>query len=247
MAHFILVHGMFHGGWCWDRLKARLEADGHSVEAPDLAGCGRDETPAREVTLGRWAADIAALVAAAPAPVVLVGHSRGGLVISAAAERASDRIAALVYLTALMLPDGAGARDLPTIMAEEGFVSDTKPPRARLNEAGDAMLPFENAEILFYAACSAEDRAWAASRIGPEPAAPLGASLSLRNARWGRVPRVYVETLRDGTLPIGAQRAMVARVGADEVHSLNADHMPNLTHVGELAAILEDVSRRHVI
>jgi pimeloyl-ACP methyl ester carboxylesterase len=239
MAHFILVHGMFHGGWCWDRLKSRLEADGHTVDAPDLAGCGVDTTPPGEVGLRNWADAIAGLAERASTPAVLVGHSRGGLVISQAAEQVSDRIGALVYVTALMLPDGASAQALPQIMQEEGMVANLAGVAPRMNAQGTALHAPEGADALFYGVCSAEDRAWATPQLGPEPLAPLGTPLAISAAKWGRLPRIYVETTKDQTLPIEAQRAMIARTGATEVHTLEADHMPILTHVPELATILE--------
>jgi pimeloyl-ACP methyl ester carboxylesterase len=245
MAHFILVHGMFHGGWCWDRLKRRLEADGHNVYAPDLAGCGADRTPPETVTLQHWAESIAELVRSAPSPAIVVGHSRGGLVISQAAELASDRIAALVYLTAILLPDGAAPMSLPQIMQEQGFVDDRPFVAPRVNAERTAMLPPEGAEELFYGPCSAEDRAWGAPQIGHEPIAPLMTPLAISEERWGSIPRVYIETTDDRVLPIAAQRAMVARSGATEVHSLAADHMPILTHVEELAAMLDDIAHRY--
>ena len=245
MVDFVLVHGMFMGGWCWDRLKARLEANGHTVSAPDLAGCGKDATSPGEVTLERWATDVAALASAAAGPVILVGHSRGGLVISAAAERAPERVATLVYLTALMLPDGATPLALPQIMAEEGFASDAPMLAPRFNADWTAMLPPENAGELGFGRCSPEDRAWAEPQVGHEPMAPLRTPLSLTPERWGRVPRVYVETTQDRTLAIGAQRAMVARTKADEVVTMEADHMVILTHVKALADVLDGIAKRY--
>jgi pimeloyl-ACP methyl ester carboxylesterase len=244
MATFLLVHGMFHGGWCWDRLKRRLEQGGHEVVAPDLAGCGSDATPAPEVTLDGWARDVGALAVAAADPVILVGHSRGGLVASEVAERHPEAVAQLVYLTALMLPAGSSAMHLPQIMQEEGFSTDVANPVPRMSADGSAMLPPENAVDLFYGSCSEEDRAWATPQIGQEPLAPLITPIAVTAERWGRIPRVYIETTEDGTLSIAAQRAMVARSGVDEVFSIASDHMPILTHVEELADILEKLAAR---
>ena len=79
------------------------------------------------------------------------------------------------------------------------------------------MLPPENAEEIFYGTCSAEDRAWAFPQVGAEPLQPVGTPLSLSEARYGRVPRVFIETTLDRTLPIAAQRAMIAHSPPAEV------------------------------
>ncbi len=245
MAHYVLVHGMFHGGWCWSPLKAHLEHAGHTVTAPDLAGCGSDRTPAGTVTLERWANDIAAIVARAQKPVILVGHSCGGIAISQATELCSNRIAALVYLTAVMVPSGSAATSIPQITAEEGF--EVKPPPFAMNLTDDqlAFLPPRNAGDLFYAECTSEVRAWALPQLSPDPSIPLGTPLALSASKWGSIPRIYIVTSRDRVLDVGAQRAMIARTGADDTIVIETDHMPILSHVPRLAGILEGIDSRH--
>jgi pimeloyl-ACP methyl ester carboxylesterase len=93
MARFVLVHGAWHGGWCWERIVPLLGAAGHEVLAPDLPGLGADRTPFAADVLAQWADFVAGLVRGAAEPAVLVGHSRGGLVISEAAERALTKSA----------------------------------------------------------------------------------------------------------------------------------------------------------
>ena len=167
------------------------------------------------------------------------------MVISAAAERAPETAAALVYLTALMLPDGASAIDLPRIIAEEGFAGRRPTIMPRFTPDGAAVLPPEDVGELGFGRCSPQDRAWAEPQVGQEPFAPLRTPLSLTAERWGAVPRVYVETTEDQTLSIEAQRAMVARTKPQEVVTMDADHMVILTHVEALAGILEDVADRY--
>ena len=106
MSTYVLVHGAWHGAWCWYKVASRLRRAGHTVIAPDLAGLGKDKTPIAEVSLERWTEDICEIVDAASEPVILVGHSRGGIVISQVAERRPDKLAVLVYLAAFLLRDG---------------------------------------------------------------------------------------------------------------------------------------------
>ena len=91
MAGFVLIHGAFHGGWCFDAVSEILRGKGHVVVAPDLPGMGGDEAALRAATLSGWAAFTleqcrAVRAQIGDAPLVLAGHSRGGPVISAAAE-----------------------------------------------------------------------------------------------------------------------------------------------------------------
>jgi pimeloyl-ACP methyl ester carboxylesterase len=244
MAKFVLVHSMFHGGWSFDKIKPLLEAKGHSVSAPDLAGCGDDKTPAAEVTLDGWAKSIAA-IAEASGKVILVGHSRGGVVVSQAAEYAPAHVAASVYVTALMLPNGRSAMNVPEIAAEQGFPAPTDFVAPRMTEDFTAMLPPENAEEVFYAGCSPEIRAWAVPRMGAEPLGPLMTPVALTDERYGTVPKIYIETTEDHTLPIQTQRALIAAVKPDEVITLHTDHMPVMSDAAELADILDHIAKRY--
>jgi pimeloyl-ACP methyl ester carboxylesterase len=101
MGTFILVHGSWHGAWCWERVVPRLQTAGHTVIAVDLPGYGEDHTPVADITLQAYADKVLAAVDAADEPVVLVGWSMGGIVISTVAEQRHERIAHLVYLAAL--------------------------------------------------------------------------------------------------------------------------------------------------
>ena len=107
-ATFILVHGGFHAGWCWDRVVPLLGAAGHSVLAPDLPGMGANATPHDSVTLASTADAVVDLVRSRRQPVILVGHSMGGAVIGEVAERVPENLLGLVFVTAvLMLKVGA--------------------------------------------------------------------------------------------------------------------------------------------
>ena len=113
MATFILVHGAWHGGWCFDQVAALLRKEGHDVFAPDLPGMGGSEAELAAVTLQGWADFVAKLCRDAPSrPVVLAGHSRGGIVISQAAETAMPMRTPIPTATATPIPT-----PIPTAMA----------------------------------------------------------------------------------------------------------------------------------
>ena len=114
MAGFVLIHGAWHGGWCFDPVAEILSAKGHKVVAPDLPGMGGDTETLRAVTLKGWAdftADICRTLKREldGEPLVLAGHSRGGLVVSAAAERDPEAVDALALALEAGLLDAAPA------------------------------------------------------------------------------------------------------------------------------------------
>ena len=111
---FVLVHGAWHGGWCWTRVTPLLEAAGHRAFAVTLTGLGdRAHLSAPSVDLETHITDVVSMLDMDDLnDVVLVGHSYGGMVVSGAAERAWKRIRRLVYLDALVPKHGQSAFDL---------------------------------------------------------------------------------------------------------------------------------------
>src|SRR5882757_1479664 len=109
MTSFVLQHGAGHGAWCWYKIKARLEQLGHKVHVPDMPGHGIDQTSREEVTLDKIVERLGEAIASACEPVVLVGHSYGGAAITQAGENFPDMISKLVYLSAVLLPNGMSA------------------------------------------------------------------------------------------------------------------------------------------
>lgn len=108
---FILIHGAWQGSWAFDTIVPRLQAAGHEAVAADLPGEGHDNTPPEQVNLALYAEKVAKLVDAAKGPVIMVGHSMGGVTASQVCEMRPERIALAIYLCAFMLPDGFAVLD----------------------------------------------------------------------------------------------------------------------------------------
>jgi pimeloyl-ACP methyl ester carboxylesterase len=231
MATFILIHGAWHGGWCWERLAPLLTAAGHTVLSPDLPGMGSDTHALGDDPLGEWADFVADLASGAEAPVILVGHSRGGLVISEAAERVPHSIDRLVYLTAFLLEPGQSLSDVASRYPEVGPGPAIRPAHdpSRLAVDGELAIP------IFYGRCSYEDARGAVSRLTPEPLAALTMPLRITAERFGRVPRAYIEASDDRAINLEMQREMQTALRCEPVITLDADHSPFYSAAPELA------------
>jgi pimeloyl-ACP methyl ester carboxylesterase len=235
MATFVLVHGAMHGAWCWHKVAARLLAQGHAVVAPDLLGHGIDPTPRLAVTMDAMVDDLCQRLDAVAEPVVLVGHSLGGAVISNLAERRPEKVAKLVYVTAFLLASGESTA---TALAADAFS-----PHVRVSTDG-VWIDVEPSGLkaLFYAGCSDDDVALARALLVPEQVAVSAAPVSVSAHRWGRIPRFYVECTRDAALPIAVQRRMQAAWPCVAVYAVDTDHSPFLSTPDRLAAILQTVA-----
>lgn len=238
MAGFVLVHGAWHGAWCWRDVAPELERRGHTVEALDLPGHGDAPGDPGAVTLDEYVAAVCAAVERAPRPTVLVGHSFGGVSITAAAEELPERIDLLVYLCAFLPTDGQSVVDLAATDFEDSLAAANQVVDA---EAGVAWIePAARRETL-YGACAEADAEWAAARLVPEGLAPQAQPVRVTPERGGRVRRMYVETLRDRAIPPRKQRAMVAAAPA-RVRSIDGDHSPFLSAPDQVIARLEEAA-----
>lgn len=178
----VLVHGAFRGGWCWREVRRILQADGYEVFTPDLTGAGtKAHLNNTEITLQTWLMDVVKLLEYEDLhDVLLVGHSMGGVVITAASEHAAPRIARLVYLDAPAPEHGETAADMlpadfPKHLANvprTGLIAPRPVP------ASDDLTP--------------EKAAWVNKRLTPVAAAPTFEPLILQNPQALALPRSYL-------------------------------------------------------
>ncbi|MCL4722173.1 MAG: alpha/beta fold hydrolase [Gammaproteobacteria bacterium] len=240
MATVVLVHGAWHGSWCWERVRPLLQAAGHRVLAPDLPGHGGHPADVAAQTIPAYIRTVNALVGDTPGePVVLVGHSLAGIVISGVAEALPDRIQKLVYVTAFLPRDG------DSLVRIAGADPDNP-----LNEATErtpdrkaVTVRPERVRELFYADCSAGDVAFASARLVPESLAAHFGTVETTPARFGRVPRAYIHCRRDRALPLFLQQLMVDRVPCDPVLWLDTGHSPFFAAPELLARHLDSLAR----
>jgi pimeloyl-ACP methyl ester carboxylesterase len=240
MARFVLVHGAFGGAWSWEPVVGPLEAAGHTVETLDLPGGGDDTTPLEEITLDACAARVCAVLTSRPEPAVLVGYSMGGAVVTQAAANCPDRVASLVFVTAFMPANGQSLLDLTQLpegagdMIQANIVVEGEPPLAS--------LPDDAALAAIYNVCSPDVAADAVARRRPQAVALFAAPVSIDEEALAAIPRSYVLTRQDNSIPPALQRRMISEHPCERVIELDADHCPQLSATEELVAALDELA-----
>jgi pimeloyl-ACP methyl ester carboxylesterase len=242
---FVLIHGAWHGAWCWERVAPLLESNGHTVIRPDLPGRGGDATPAAETTMRSYTDSLERILGKLREPAVLVGHSFGGAVVSQATELQPDAVKLAVYVCAFLLRDGQS-------VWRHGFPSPRAPVRGVLvpanlivdEAAGTLDLRREVVGEGLYHDCPAEDRRLALARWAPEPLAPLRTTLALTEQRFGRVARCYVFCTADRVIPVESQKRMCRLTPCSSVFTLASGHSPFFSMPEELARVLDSLGAR---
>lgn len=220
MAIFIFVHGGLHGGSCWSKVVHEIESIGHLALAPDLPGVGANPMPPEDVSLEVLGSFIAGLARKQTEKVVLVGHSLGGITISDAAERAPEAVAGLIFVSALLLPDGSSASSLLNL--------EKLNPGTSLSNDGALLIVNdpEYARTRYYSGCDEDDIHDAMSKLLPQPTRPIRDRLALSAERFGQIPRAYIECLYDNAVPLHIQRSFQVALPCDPVFSMETGHSP---------------------
>ncbi len=216
----LLVHGAFHGAWCWDRLRPELERLGISYETVDLPFTSTED----DIVAVRSVID------SSDERVVVLGHSFGGAVISAAAAeggRPYGSTTSLIFLTAFMTApeqavDFSGAPGMADIHLDE-VTASIDPSAAR---------------SVFYHRCSAEDADWATAQLRTMPTSVLTAPPPPLPA-WQVLPSTYIVCTDDRILSLSAQEQMAEN--ADSTIRIDSDHSPFLSFPGMLGEVLSEI------
>lgn len=237
MKTFILIHGSWHGSWNWHRVVPILEQWGHRAIPLDLPGMGRDKTPIQEVTLEKSVQTVCDCMDSIEGKVILVGHSKNGIVISQAAEYRPEKIEKLVYLAAYLIPNGKTQREY-SMMDTEGVLKPYVHLHADLNATTlDPAIYFEG----LYADCDPYIEQLARVLLSAELISTGITPLQLSAERYGLVPRVYIECTLDKAVTPFIQQKMYREMPCEKVYQMESSHSPFFSQPAELAELLAGV------
>jgi len=230
---YVLLHGAWHGGWCWRDVADGLRRDGHRVFTPTQTGLGeRAHLLGGDVTLDTFVADLLGVFAAEEIEdAVLVGHSFGGSAISGVADRAPGRVRHLVYLDSLML-DG-GQSPFGNLPAE--VVAARR--RQVIEQGGGVAIPAPPVTA-FGIPENHPGAAWVARRLTPHPAGTYESPLRLANPVGNGRPRTYLACVDPAYAPLEASRRFVRERGGFDWREIRTGHDAMVTAAPELVRLL---------
>ncbi|MFZ6648597.1 alpha/beta fold hydrolase [Undibacterium sp. TJN25] len=235
----VLVHGAFEDSHVWYAVSAKLQLDGYRVISVNLPG--RPSTPlaANLVSSDLYRDTILKAIDGETQPVVLVGHSFGGIAVSAVAEAAPARIRTVVYLAAYLPQNGESMLSL----AKQDRDSQAGPALHIDETAGMISVDYAARADLFANGAPEGLRKLMPNLIIDEPLQPVVTPVTLTEARFGTVDKVYIYTAQDRVVSPYLQQKMVAATPVRLEFTLNTGHTPFLTDIPGLADAIEQAAR----
>ena len=237
MKTLLLVHGGWSASWVWDRLRPHLEERRVAYRCVDLPGHGSQRRSPWSVSLVDYGEAVAAAARGIEGPVLAVGHSMGGFVVSQAAGRAPEAFAGLVYLAAFLPRSGERL-----IRLARGDRGSQLPPALRYEPLrGRIRLDTARADAPLFHDCPAADREVGLASLEPNPMRPALARVEL-DERFEALPKHYVFCTRDRAISPEYQRWMAARTRLESAHELDCGHMPAYAAPAALADTLRTIA-----
>lgn len=233
---FLLIHGSWHGAWCWHKVAPRLEAEGHQVIVPDLPGRGRSPARTWAVGLGTMVKAVGRVLPIGEKTTIVV-HSRYGILASMLAEAYPERIEQIIYLASFMLPNNKRVIDY---MPDQG---SKLTGHVDINKLAlwDRLDPAVYKEAL-YADCSDDDVMMARLLLTLEPARPALTRMKLTADNYGSVRRAYIRLTEDYAVSLNLQDKLLNQTPVDRVESINSSHSAYFSQPDELVQKILKVS-----
>ncbi|GAB3842568.1 alpha/beta fold hydrolase [Nesterenkonia populi] len=228
----VLIHGAWTGPWLWQKFAPHLTRQGHRVHALSVPGVGEEEPfPG---SLNRLTARMEEKLGETEGPYIFVGHGEGGIVATELAERLAEQTAGVVFIGGIMLPHGYSFADIRRdlqLFGSNSFWGHL----TFFDGRRSSMLPADAAPSLLFHRAEPADAQRAAQLLRPQSEALRDIKPAWTAYRFGKLPRLFVETLGDRAIPLAAQRRMQQLIPGAEAVSLDADHCPMLSMPEELA------------
>jgi pimeloyl-ACP methyl ester carboxylesterase len=264
MKTFVLIHGSYHGAWNWHKVVPLLEANGHKAIGIDMPGHGIDKQEIHTTTFDDYLKKTVSAIYKTEGKVILLAHSRNGIVISQVAEQCPEKVEKLIYLASYLVPNGKSMMDY-ALLDKDSLVLQNVIPKIDVKSAKQLIKNFKGfkkhlinlllpkklrthklsphifKEALYHD-CLPEIAELANVLLTPEPNLGGFEKLKLSTERYGKIPRIYIECLQDRAVTLFIQRKMQEDSPCDKVYQMNTSHSPFFSNPKELCDILLDIA-----
>jgi pimeloyl-ACP methyl ester carboxylesterase len=234
MKTYVLIHGAWHGSWCWQKIIPFIQSNGDRVIAPDIDWNNNKTIHTSHNSTPTYVKNLCNQIRKLDKKIILVGHSMGGVVISQIAETIPEHIQLLVYISGFLLANGQCVNDTESLMADSLIQPYLKLSRDNKN----ILLPTSKLREGLYKDCSLEDYNFALANICTQPITSFTSPIQIADNRFGKISRTYIECLQDMAIPLSAQRIMHGSMKCQAVHSLNSSHAPFFSQSETLSKLL---------
>ncbi len=235
---FILIHGAWHGGWCWEKVAAELETAGHGVQTPTMPGHHRKDDR-RNIFLEDYIHSIVSTIENTEGPVVLVGHSSAGFLIQSAAARVPEKIDHLIFNNAFILTQGKCQFDLVPPEVAQGMIGAAA---ASPDNCVPVMEDFVRHALMPDAPKEVQDEL--ITRLVPQPLALFTTPVELTGLERGTFPKTLLFCKQDQSLPEGAYLGMARTLSKMNIIELDLGHEGLFTHPEQVATgLLQAISK----
>jgi len=240
---FVLVHGAWQASFVWDKVKAALESQGNKVIKVELLGHGDDQTPVSEITFDGYVKQVTDVIDGLNTPVVLVGHSLGGAIITQAATIAPQKIEKLVYVAGFIPQSGSSVFDYSAM--DSGTLI---PSVLEFSSDGNTVTiadPEVNMRDVFCQYGSDEDIDLLVEKLRPEPVAAAGTPLNYNIDVYGTIAnKYYIYTTEDKAISYPFQQQMVNEAHITKTYKIESGHSPFLSKPNELVQLLNQITQQ---
>lgn len=236
---YVLVHGAWQAPYVWAAVRTDLERAGNKVVVVELPGHGADTASPQLLSLDAYRDKVIGAIPETGGPVILVGHSMGGMVISAVAEKIPARISKLVYIGAFLPASGQALTDLAFSDPDSRLGASLVPSADQLT----LDVKHDDLTSLFISDGTQADKDRVVASYRPEPAIPFADKVTLTADHFGAVEKVYIKTRHDIVISPALQERMIAAARIKTVYSLPTGHSPFLAQPKAVSDLLLAIGR----
>lgn len=234
--NIILVHGAWHGSWCWSHIVPIISQSGYNIKAPDLPShYNNADISFENISLTTYVDYLSNIIMKENGKTILIGHSMAGIVISQVAENIPNKIDKLIYIAGF-IPDYNGS----LIDEEQKSTTPTVTLSTLVDKSNYSISFSDQAKVknLFYNCCDENDVNYALSNIQPQALKPFLDKVSLSKQNFGQTPKTYIECSKDNAILIQDQKRMHSKENCKILTLENADHSPFFSSCKDLSKLI---------